>query len=97
MLTVHFFHCSYKIGRLFEADETETFTFARSFVAYDFRFHKRWIFVECSRQHFVVHIVSQIAAEYTKIIILPIGKRMVLPHLTTGCAYCLRNKMNGCS
>lgn len=73
MLTIHFFHCSYKIGGLFETDEAESLALARSFVAYDFRFQKWWVFIEGSRQHFVVHIVAQIATEYTKIVVLPIG------------------------
>lgn len=39
-LTVHFFHCFCKIGRLFKTNKTISFTFIRPFVPYYFRFLK---------------------------------------------------------
>lgn len=92
MLTVHFFHSSYKIARFLKADKSESFALAGPFVTYHFGLYERWIFVERARQQFVVDIVAQITAKYSKIIVGPIGQRMILPHLAASGANCLLKK-----
>lgn len=90
VLTVHLLHSPNEILRVFKAHKTIAFAFARSLISYHFGALERRELVEGARQQFIIHVVAQIAAENSEIVIGPVPKGLILPRLATGYAHRLK-------